>query len=708
MDRFLPAPKNPADWPQWREDLHKWRDSYRRLMNFEAHYPEWTKGQYCQALIMLWDEELWNIKDGWRVDALCDRAEAVYGGWDHVVLWNNYPLSGIDRRDQFDYFNDLPGGLDGLKQCVADFHRRGVKVMIDHKPWVPGVPDGFVSANRALAYVVEYCELDGVYLDCGSHPKADLKEYVEAIGTEKIFASEATTPLEHISYQPMSWAQFVEDSEAPGVHRNRWLERDFILFETRRYHYHPIKELQRAWLGGGGHVIWENVFGYWAAYSPHYCSWLRMCTAAQRFFVDLFCNGDWQPLTHGNPDAGIYASSYVDDQYILYTICNRSGADYSGELIRCPKVGNKQIIDVISGQNLDVQEQGDELIISGSIGIEGIAGVLLVDEISTELQRLLDQQQKRFAQADFSFEQWDGEHRNTELAHELQYVPEKIEYADAPENMQAVPGYSGTHRQRYRMRECGFVAGHKTELHVYDAFEQECVDESDVTVNDLWVDTYPVTNVDFKTFLEASNYKPADATHFLRHWHNGKIPLGLENHPVVYVSLNDARAYAAWAGKRLPTDAEWQRACLGERRYQFPWGNELSLQLGHAKKRLFNDGRQGGTTPVTQYTDGISAYGCIDMIGNTWEWTESERSDGHTRYALLKGGCWYGAEGSFWLFDGGARGGDWAAKLILMHDGWDRCATIGFRCVADRTDGKTVNDIAAGSGDATALLGNAN
>lgn len=83
------------------------------------------------------------------------------------------------------------------------------------------------------------------------------------------------------------------------------------------------------------------------------------------------------------------------------------------------------------------------------------------------------------------------------------------------------------------------------------------------------------------------------------------------------------------------------------------------------------------------YPQGRSAIGAWDLCGNTWELTESERSDGHTRYVILKGGSHYRADGSFWLFDGDARPADWAAKLILLWDGWDRCGTIGFRCACD-------------------------
>jgi hypothetical protein len=71
------------------------------------------------------------------------------------------------------------------------------------------------------------------------------------------------------------------------------------------------------------------------------------------------------------------------------------------------------------------------------------------------------------------------------------------------------------------------------------------------------------------------------------------------------------------------------------------------------------------------------------MCGNVWEWTESERSDGRTRFAILRGGSYYRAEGSHWYMDGGPQAADFAAKTLLAWPGLDRCATIGFRCAVD-------------------------
>ena len=96
-----------------------------------------------------------------------------------------------------------------------------------------------------------------------------------------------------------------------------------------------------------------------------------------------------------------------------------------------------------------------------------------------------------------------------------------------------------------------------------------------------------------------------------------------------------------------------------------------------------NDGSTGTTTPVGGFRDGRSPFGLFDMCGNVWHWTESERTDGHMRFAILRGGSFYRRGGSDWYFDEGPKPVYFAAKMLLMWPGLDRCANIGFRCAVD-------------------------
>lgn len=184
----------------------------------------------------------------------------------------------------------------------------------------------------------------------------------------------------------------------------------------------------------------------------------------------------------------------------------------------------------------------------------------------------------------------------------------------------------------------------------------------------------PVTNDQFAAFLAATEYRPANPRNFLRHWVADRPPLGRGAHPVVWVSPRDADAYAAWAGLRLPTDEEWQWAAQGPDALLWPWGHAFDPAVCNAGH---------GTTSVDAWAGGASPFGCLDMAGNTWEWTAPEWDDDWHRWRLLRGGSHFTPQGSFWYAEGGPCPNTSHLRFLLMSEGLNRCATVGFRCAAD-------------------------
>ena len=187
-----------------------------------------------------------------------------------------------------------------------------------------------------------------------------------------------------------------------------------------------------------------------------------------------------------------------------------------------------------------------------------------------------------------------------------------------------------------------------------------------------------MTNAQFGEFVAATAYRPQDAHNLLRHWQNGAPPRGWENKPVTWVSIEDARAYARWAGKRLPHEWEWQYAAQGSDGRLYPWGNEWQAEAAP-------EPASGREMPVPDDVDahpqGASPFGVMDLVGNVWQWTD-EYLDEHTRAAIVRGGSAYQPQTSHWYFPQAYRL-DQHGKYLLMAPSKDRSAGIGFRCVAD-------------------------
>jgi iron(II)-dependent oxidoreductase len=126
------------------------------------------------------------------------------------------------------------------------------------------------------------------------------------------------------------------------------------------------------------------------------------------------------------------------------------------------------------------------------------------------------------------------------------------------------------------------------------------------------IDKYLVTNAQYARFIAATGHRPPSD------WKNGKIQQGSLLYPVTLVNWYDAAAYAKWAGKRLPTEAEWEKAARGTDGRRWPWGNEMD------PARLNTYYNVGSATNVTAYANGVSPYGIFDMAGNVDEWVEDD------------------------------------------------------------------------------------
>ena len=194
-----------------------------------------------------------------------------------------------------------------------------------------------------------------------------------------------------------------------------------------------------------------------------------------------------------------------------------------------------------------------------------------------------------------------------------------------------------------------------------------------VTLKGFYIDRAEVTNAEYRAFIAATKRAAPSASPA---WHEGNIRKGMEEHPVVGVSCEDAQAYAEWKGKRLPTEAEWEKAARGPDARLFPWGDP------YFPDRANINAEKATTRPVGSLPRGASLYGCQDLCGNVWEWTAS-RYEAYPGNPLPKT-----------LFSSGLvviRGGSWQERNAYNATATVRLGVppnktspaIGFRCVKD-------------------------
>ena len=219
-----------------------------------------------------------------------------------------------------------------------------------------------------------------------------------------------------------------------------------------------------------------------------------------------------------------------------------------------------------------------------------------------------------------------------------------------------------------------------------------------VYVDAFYMDTSPVTNAQFKAFVDANpQWQQDNIPHkyhdgdYLLDWSGNSYPSEQGNHPVVYVSWYAAMAYAQWAGKRLPTEAEWEKAARGGLAGQkYPWGNDIDTTKANYDK----DSEIGDTTPVGSYAS--NGYSLYDMVGNVWEWcVDAYESDFYARSARRNPVAdWVGNDFVHVQphIRRVLRGGSWGSSAQGLrvanrndYSPTGTYASIGFRCARDIT-----------------------
>jgi iron(II)-dependent oxidoreductase len=670
-------PCSQTEHDTWLADITHWRMERRIRVGYDgARYDlpalKWTQSSFMQPQMMVQDRYFYDPVAGkYTVDRYLDDLEKRYGGIDAVLIWPTYPNMGIDNRNQHDMIRSMPGGVPGVRQMISDFHRRGVRVLFPMMMWDQGVRDAGMSWPDAIASLMAEVGADGVNGDTQDGVPLAFSLAADKIGHPLAFEPEGGPSDEALAWNVMTWGQY-QFPFTPLVDKYKWLETRHMVNISHRWNRDKTDDLQFAFFNGVGWESWENIWGIWNGITPRDAEATRRVATIERGVSPFLISKDWEPMSP-MLRYGVYASRWPLGGEVVWTIVNRNEYDVDGDQIEVAAKGDLRYFDLYHGVELKPQTRpAGRTVLAFSIDAKGYGAVLATNSAPDQKAVALMSKMKELTARPLA-----------DYSHEWKVLPQQIVPIPATKTASSAP--AGT----VKVPEADFLF--KVSGIEIEGFNDIGVDvqypwedaprrfhEHPMHVTSFYIDKYPVTNAEFKKFLDSTHYHPKDDLNFLRDWKDGTYPAGWENKPVTWVSQEDARAYASWAGKRLPHEWEWQYAAQGTDGRLYPWGNEWD---GGAAPVPDKSRAMRGPDPVDAHPKGASPFGVMDMVGNVWQWTE-EFVDEHTRGGILRGGSYYQPQGSIWYFPQAYKLNE-HGKLLLMSSSMDRSGGVGFRCVVD-------------------------
>ena len=669
-----PCPPNTHD--EWLKAVTAWRTERRIRVGYDgSRYAmpalQWAQSAFIQPQMMVHDRYFYDPAAGkYTVDKYLDDLEKRYGGIDAVLVWATYPNMGIDNRNQQDMVRSMPDGVAGVRQMVEDFHRRGVKVLFPMMMWDQGTRDPGKSWTDATADFMKEIDSDGVNGDTQDGVPLAFSLAADRVGHPLAFEPEDGPSDEALAWNVLTWGQY-KFQFAPTLDKYRWLEPRHQVNIQGRWNRDKTADLQYAFFNGEGWESWENVWGIWNGITPRDAEATRRMATMERAAAPFFASTGWEPFypTHRY---GIFASRWPLENQTLWTIVNRNEYDVDGQQMNVPLTPGTRYFDLYRGVELTPEQEGDHAVLSFSVEAHGFGMILATPGEPTPAMQKLMATMKTLTREPLST-----------FSHEWKMLPQHMVEIAATRTSPATP--TGMVKIAggdyvFRVQDIEVEGSDDIGVDVQYPWENSArrFHEHRMTVKPFYIDKYPVTNAEFKKFLDAARYHPKDDINFLKDWANGTYPEGWANKPVTWVSIEDARAYANWAAKRLPHEWEWQLASQGTDGRTYPWGNTWRADAVPTpdKGRIMR-----GPDNVDAHPTGASAAGVMDLVGNVWQWTD-EYVDEHTRGGILRGGSYYQPQGSIWYFPQAYRN-DNHGKLLMMAPGYDRSGALGFRCVKD-------------------------
>ena len=705
---------------EWQEGLRlMFRDRYLHDLDkfdntlFERKDLAWIKESYLIILQMAWDREFYDRLTGkYTFAEVLRKGIDLFGYIDVFGIWPTWPRLGLDQRNQWDLYRDLPGGTEQLRNFAKLSRMSGTRFFIAYNPWDNSTRKE--NHYKGMAKLIAETEADGVVLDTRGSSSHELQAAADSVRTGVVMYSEGmaiTRDMPGIISGRVHNAIYY----SPELNLNKVIKPDFSIFRVCDVGEDLVhRELAIAFFNGYGTEL--NMFrpgGRDENYRDD-LDYLALTTFTLRQNNDAFLDNNWTPLIETTTD-NVFVNRWKAGDKTVYTVLNMRPEGVSGTLFKVDNPSGKHYVSIWNHENIiPVIENRNAFVTASAEGWQASytgtrkeGSVDCIAEFPDILKSKIAGDSIMLRRPEFGkVVIWKGNPsyntankeifvtKDTVISvkslfgyYEGKIVIQLIENKRLrDENILTLKGgkpwiistVKPTSGAVSIPAEMVVVPGTLFSFNVTtteDFMPYPEVNNSPVGIDSFLIDKYPVTNAQYFDFIINSGYRPVDTARYLRHWESGTFKQGQDKYPVVYISYEDAIAYAKWANKRLPTQAEWQLAAQGTDKRKWPWGDEFH---GTNCNNAFNR-----STPVDAFPKGQSPYGVMDMVGNVWQMTNDMYFNGTNYFTIIRGGSYYKPESSWWYIQGGPQSLDKTQIMLLVSPGFDRSSTVGFRCVKD-------------------------
>jgi len=705
---------------EWQNGLRlMFRDRYLYDLDkfdntmFERADLSWIKESYLIILQMAWDREFYDRTTGkYTFPDVLKKEKELFGNVDVFGIWPTWPRLGLDQRNQWDLYRDLPGGTGQLKTFSGLSHQLGTRLFIAYNPWDNSTRKE--DHYKGMAQLIRETDADGVVLDTKGSSSFELQAAADSVKKGVVMYSEGMAIIKDM---PGIISGRVHNAIflSPELNLNKLIKPDFSIFRVCDVGEDLIhREIAIAFFNGYGTEL--NMFrpGGRDENYRNDLDYLAKTTFILRQNHDAFMDIDWTPMIETTLD-NVFVNRWKSGEKTVYTVLNMKPEGVSGKLFKVEKTKGKHFVSLWNHENLTpVIDKGITFISANTTGwqtsysgtrkegsVDCIAELpdLLKSGIIGDSLKIKPTGNGKLLiwKGNPTYQTFNKEFRilkDTTISirdvfgiYEGKIVLQLIENKRLKdENIFILKGgkpwiiskVKRTKKSTFIPDDMVLIPGSLSSYNVTnndDFIPYPDVNNDTVQIDSFLIDKYPVTNAQFYEFLNNSGYRPADTTRYLRNWNSGMFKQGQDKYPVVYVSYDDMMAYAKWSEKRLPTEAEWQLAAQGTDKRKWPWGDEF-----HG---TYCNNSFGRPTPVDGFPKGQSPYGVCDIVGNVWQLTNDLYFNGTNYFFTIRGGSYYKPESSWWYMQGGPQSLDKTQILLMVSPGFDRSETLGFRCVKD-------------------------